>query len=230
MQTYQVAVEAAIGDVWSGFGNVHNITLGSPAITEVRSNHCGVTYASSNTVIAAQSVCTADYYEFELANTSTGITSMATRPNAAVLLSSNDVSPALTPGMYNARVRVQQSGVLGSWGLLCTFTIASPGQESPMPEEQQATLQPETSVTLYPNPLSGTVIWLEAEELPDNQQHAIVQLMDVYGKVLHSATLNYEGSRHTEAIELGRSLASGVYILQITVDGKWIAAERLVVQ
>ncbi len=230
MQTYQVAVEAAIGDVWSGFGNVHNITLGSPAITEVRSNHCGVTYASSNTVIAAQSVCTADYYEFELANTSTGITSMATRPNAAVLLSSNDVSPALTPGMYNARVRVQQSGVLGSWGPVCTFTIASPGQESPMPEEQQATLQPETSVTLYPNPLSGTLIWLEAEELPDNQQQAIVQLMDVYGKVLHSATLNYEGSRHTEAIELGRSLAAGVYIMQITVDGKWIAAERLVVQ
>ncbi|TVR39871.1 MAG: T9SS C-terminal target domain-containing protein [Cryomorphaceae bacterium] len=230
MQTYQVAVEAAIGDAWSGFGNVHNITLGPPAMTQVRPNHCGVTYGSLNTVISAQSVCIADYYEFQLVNSSTGITSMATRPNAAVLLSSNDVNPALTPGTYNASVRVQQGGVLGSWGPVCTFTIASPGQESPMPEGQQATLQAETNVTLYPNPMSGTVIWLEADELPDNHQQAIVQLHDVYGKVLHSATLNYEGSRHTEAIELGRSLASGIYIMQMTVDGKWIAAERLVVQ
>src|SRR5690606_8950684 len=133
--TYNVAVEVQVDGQWSGFSTVLplNIALPPNDVT-LRPGFCGATY-SPNSYILSQSVCEADVYTFEFEHTISGIIHTRNSNNYVAFL--NGVSPALTPGDYNVRVKVTQNGVPGDFGPSCVITISGAG----MAEEGMATMK-----------------------------------------------------------------------------------------
>ncbi|TVR41351.1 MAG: T9SS C-terminal target domain-containing protein [Cryomorphaceae bacterium] len=226
-QQYHVAVEAAVGDVWAGFGAVHSISLGSPAITAVRPNFCGVTFASVSGLLIAQSVCSADYYEWEFVNTTTGITSTAQRPNTGISLNWNGISPPLEPGEIEIRVRVQQEGVLGDFGPVCNIAIEGPGMPVPDVASLKSAIQENT--VIYPNPSSGNEVRLELSGLDEGNHHVAIHVYDVHGKLLLNDGFGHTGSVVSRLIRFNQSLSKGMYMVHVVVDGERFVTEKLVV-
>ena len=225
--TYNVAVEVQVQGEWSGYSTILPITLALPPNNvEVRSQFCGVTHAP-NAVILAQAVCAYDFYEWEFVNLTTGVTSTATRPNPGINLSWNQITPALTAGDYEVRVRVQQGGILGDFGPICTFTISGPG--APADETPAVRTLAENSSMLYPNPNMGTEVRLELAGLGDDNHEVMIQIYDINGQLIQNEGFGHVGNSVSRLIHFNRNLATGMYMVHVVVDGERFATERLIV-
>jgi hypothetical protein len=66
--------------------------------------------------------------------------------------------------------------------------------------------------------------------LVDDQQEIIIQVYDMYGKAVHSQNVGNNGSQMNTALRFQKSLASGVYTVNIIVNENLIGAQKLVVQ
>ncbi|HNR18179.1 MAG TPA: lamin tail domain-containing protein, partial [Chitinophagaceae bacterium] len=69
-------------------------------------------------------------------------------------------------------------------------------------------------ITIYPNPVSGSQLSLQATELPKGLY--TVQVYNAGGQQVHSLQLNHNGGSVTEMIQLPSSLHSGMYNLHIS--------------
>ena len=69
-------------------------------------------------------------------------------------------------------------------------------------------------ITIYPNPVSGSQLSLQATELPKGLY--TVQVYNAGGQQMHSQQLNHNGGSVTEMIQLPSSLHSGMYNLHIS--------------
>ena len=69
-------------------------------------------------------------------------------------------------------------------------------------------------ITIYPNPVSGGQLSLQATELPKGLY--TVQVYNAGGQQVHSQQLNHNGGSVTEMIQLPSSLRSGMYNLHIS--------------
>lgn len=69
-------------------------------------------------------------------------------------------------------------------------------------------------ITIYPNPVSGSQLSLQATELPKGLY--TVQVYNAGGQQVHSQQLNHNGGSVTEMIQLPSSLRSGMYNLHIS--------------
>ncbi len=225
--TYNVAVEVQVGGQWSGYSTVHPITLALPPNNmAVRPQFCGVTHAPS-AVILVQAACAYDFYEWEFVNLSTGVTSTAQRPNPGISLNWNQISPLLTAGDYEARVRVQQGGILGDYGPVCTFTISGP--EAPADETPALRTMAENSSMLYPNPNMGTEVRLELAGLGDDNHEVMIQIYDINGQLIQNEGFGQVGDSVSRLIHFNRNLATGMYMVHAVVDGERFATERMII-
>ncbi|TVR38259.1 MAG: T9SS C-terminal target domain-containing protein [Cryomorphaceae bacterium] len=225
--TYQVSVEVQVNGVWSGYGNALPVSLALPPNNvAVRPQYCGVTYAPNGTLLA-QSVCAADFYEWEFVNLTTGVTSTAQRPNPGINLNWNQISPLLTAGDYEARVRVQQGGILGDFGPICNFTISGPG--APTDEIPAVRTLADQNSMLYPNPNMGTEVRLELSGLGDENHEVMIQIYDINGQLIQNEGFGHVGDSVSRLIHFSKNLATGMYMVHVVVDGERFATERLIV-
>lgn len=82
-----------------------------------------------------------------------------------------------------------------------------------------------TRMTLAPNPAQDRV--LVRLDLPEDLSGANVQLMDLYGKIIHAENFNREG----RALELDLSdLPAGFYLIRASTGGQVLAVEKLIKQ
>ncbi|TVR41207.1 MAG: hypothetical protein EA392_01960, partial [Cryomorphaceae bacterium] len=225
--TYNVAIRAQFGGQFGDFGNVLPLTISLPPPVNVRPQFCNVTLAP-NAVVLCQSVCTADFYQWEFVNTETNVVSVANRPNYGILLNWNGISPALSPGNYDVRVRVQQSGVMGPFGQVCNFTIDAGPQVGGGTEQAARSLEV-SGFKLFPNPNKGQQFRIQMDGL-DNEGHMIhVRVFDSFGKAVAESEFGEMGEFVDREILLPQNLASGLYLVNVFVDGERFATERMIV-
>jgi hypothetical protein len=224
--TYNVAVEVQVGGDWSGYSTVLPITLALPPNdVEVRSQYCDITYPSASGVILAQSVCAADSYEWEFDGPTL---STATTGNYALNIGAASVQPPLQPGVYSVRVKVTQEGIPGDFGPVCTITIGGPGAPGDAPAALRELA--ENSATLFPNPNAGDEVRMELDGLSDGNHEVMIQIYDSYGKLIQTEGFGHTGTNLSRVVRFNSELATGMYLVQIAVDGERYATERLIVK
>jgi len=225
--TYMTRVRAQVNGQWGTFGNAHPLDMAPTSNTALRANICGTTRALTQFLLP-NPVCIADSYEYELVNTLTSDVHTATSTNAAGSVLLNTVSPPLLPGAeYSVRVKATQCGEEGDFSSACNITIAGPqsqGDETPQLREFA-----ENSATLYPNPNAGTEVRVELNGLGDGNHEVMIQIYDVYGKLIQTEGFGHAGSAMSRLVRFEGQMAMGMYMVQIVVDGERFVTERLVV-
>jgi hypothetical protein len=140
----------------------------------------------------------------------------------------------LVPGdTYEVTVIGGSGGLVGTYGPACEITIAGGADDSNgfNGGVAQADIDGEMpTIEIYPNPTSGDEVMLVLSNLVDDQQEIIIQVYDMYGKAVHSQNVGNNGSQMNTALRFQKSLASGVYTVNIIVNENLIGAQKLVVQ
>jgi hypothetical protein len=220
--TYQVAVAASVGGNWAEFGPVHPVSLGLPASPQLRTAYCDQTY-SPNQFILSSSVCSADFYEFELVGQQT---SYITSGNYVANLS--NAVPELSPGTYSVRVRVSQEGVVGDWGSECPITISG-GESEIAGEFLPLTSGKQGTATIFPNPSHNEAVILQLDGLDEQMNQIEYILTDIYGNQVLSGRIADVRNGGVHLLDGTGSLASGVYLIRIMVNNIPYSNEKLVV-
>jgi len=228
--TYMTRVRAQVNGQWGTFGNAHPLDMAPTANTALRANICGTTLALTQFLLP-NPVCIADSYAYELVNTITSDVHTATSTNAAGSVLLNTVSPALVPGAtYSVRVKATQCGEEGDYSSACNITIAGPQiQADEVPTLRNMEVKAATAM-LYPNPNAGSEVRLELDGLGDGNHEVMIQVYDVYGKLIQTDGFGHTGSAMSRLVRLDGNMAMGMYMVQIVVDGERFATERLVIK
>lgn len=227
---YNVAVEVRVDGQWSGYGNVHQVVLSGVPNVAVRPNYCGNTFAP-NGYLLSESVCEADFYRFRFTPQFAGSTRQKT--TLSYPLNMGTINPPLEPGIYNVQVQVQQNGVLGDYspsivGDACEITISGPTMPGDAPIAQRS--ETTGNATLFPNPNTGNEVRLELDGLTDRNHEVMIQIYDVYGKLIQTDGFGHQGDRLSRLVRFENDLAMGMYMVHVVVDGDQFATERLIVK
>ena len=234
-QPYAVKVRSYFNGQFSGPGLTRLISMNNFVVEtglDQNINTCGSTYALS-TVLSAVNICAADFYTFRFTNIS--------NPDQAPLFYTRDDGnrtillgwvTGLVPGdTYAVQVLGGSGGLVGTYGYSCNITIAggdgpgfSPDVATPMSDDAAALIQ------LYPNPTMGDEVMLVLSNLDNEQQSIIVEVYDMFGKKVHNQNIANNGSEMNAALRFQKSLASGVYMVNVIINDQLAGAQKLVVQ
>ena len=70
-----------------------------------------------------------------------------------------------------------------------------------------------SSIAIYPNPVKGGIINLQLTGMPKGKYS--LRLIDDNGRMITSGTINHAGGSSTQSINLNKTFAAGLYILEI---------------
>lgn len=224
--TYNVAVEVNLSGEWSGYSTILPVQLAAVSNNVVvRTEYCNQTYAP-NGIIHAENICAADYYRFRFIPTVSG--AIRQKVSSSYVLLMGTINPPLTPGTYLVEVRAQQNGVLGSFGPSCPITISGP---SPQGLEPPVEGLPEYygKAGVFPNPNNGNSVRLDLQGVEDGAHEASILLYDSHGKQMQVEAFDFIGTSFNDMLNFKAPLKPGVYLMQIVIDQKAFATERIVV-
>lgn len=224
---YQVRVRAMVAGVWGPYGVALPIQIGLPANTQLIAAHCNAT-RQLNQAVAAINVCGASEYVFRFQH--------ATEPERIVVRPSYTcplwlVLAPLTPGeTYQVSVRATQGGIQGDYSTVCNVTIAGPQAEGMAGSMISRISGDDITATIFPNPNNGTEVSVNLNNIADEHQMVTIEVYDIYGKRVHMEQFANTGSNLNAVVSFGQKLASGMYLMNISLNDTQVAAERLVVQ
>jgi subtilisin-like proprotein convertase family protein len=242
--TYQVRVDATYNLTDAAGNPVSVVVPGTFNCTRnvvahasifLRNTDASPNVRPANAVIGANSwLCGALYYEWTLeqfdaiGGTSQGLP--VTAQGAPVNRFLNLTGLGLVPnGIYKVNVTPVFPTGNGNTGPDRWLIIAGPaamildGNQAEAYERNAE--EPVIESALYPNPSNGSFVNLNITGVED---HVMVRVLDGTGRVVWSNNLVVEGSLNT-VIGFERPLASGLYTVEMTYDGK-VITERLMVQ
>ncbi len=175
-------------------------------------------FNTNNSFIYATPVEAASQYEFRIFNTGEGYDQTFVRNTYILQLKWNSsVAPPLVNGYtYNVEVRAKVSGVWGSFcPSTCTITIDNSGAGAGGLMEQLP-----GNATLWPNPVRDGQVNLAIDGIQDAEQRITVDVQDLYGKQVFTQEFGNTGERFSTILQLPGDIASGVYLVNITVNGR----------
>jgi hypothetical protein len=73
--------------------------------------------------------------------------------------------------------------------------------------------------SMWPNPVRDGQVNLSIGGLKDADQRIIVEVQDIYGKQVFAQEFGNSGDRFSTILQLPKDIASGVYMVNITVNG-----------
>jgi hypothetical protein len=73
--------------------------------------------------------------------------------------------------------------------------------------------------SMWPNPVRDGQVNLSIGGLKDADQRIIVEVQDIYGKQVFAQEFGNSGDRFNTILQLPKDIASGVYMVNITVNG-----------
>jgi hypothetical protein len=177
-------------------------------------------FNTNNSFIYAVPVIGGTEYQFRIFNLDEGYDQTFTRNTYILQLKwNNTVAPALVNGStYNVQVNVKVNGVYtGFCPSSCTITIDNSGAGGNFASMEQGAFG---DATLWPNPVRDGQVNLSLGNLEDDQQQIAVEVQDIYGKQVFAQQFGNSGERFSTILQLPGDLASGVYMVNITVNGE----------
>ncbi|MCB9169890.1 MAG: choice-of-anchor J domain-containing protein [Flavobacteriales bacterium] len=182
---------------------------------------CGVSRAfGGSDKVYCYPVSGANKYRWSFRNSDEGFLRNIASNNAGLVL--NWVTlPLVDGGQY--WVLVQASFDNGAnycpFGDSCLVTIDNPAAAL---HDRTAMLDTEQNINLFPNPNNGDQVYLTMNDLPEGVENVSVEMFDMYGKrVMNITRTADDGLLHTE-IDLDATLASGLYLVNVTAgDRTW---------
>jgi hypothetical protein len=177
-------------------------------------------FNSNSSFIYATPVAGASQYQFRIFNAGEGYDQTFTRNTYILQLKWNSsVAPPLVNGStYNVEVNVKVGTVWsGFCGTTCAITIDNGGNNNAFANMEQASFG---ETTLWPNPVRDGQVSLNIGGLKDAQQQISVDVQDIYGKQVYAKQYGNSGDRFNTILQLPSDIASGVYMVNITVNGE----------
>jgi hypothetical protein len=175
-------------------------------------------FNTNNSFIYATPVPGATEYQFRIYNTGEGYDQTFVRSTYILQLkwNSNIAPPLLNGSTYNVEINVKSFGEYsGFCASSCTITINNP------PARPEGLLeQLPGSANLWPNPVRDGQVHLDLTGLEGADQQIAVDIQDIYGKQVYAQDFANGGERFSTVLQLPNSVASGVYMVNITVNGK----------
>ncbi|MCB9169889.1 MAG: T9SS type A sorting domain-containing protein [Flavobacteriales bacterium] len=168
----------------------------------------------------------ANKYRWSFRNSDEGFLRNIASNNAGLVL--NWVTlPLVDGGQY--WVLVQASFDNGAnycpFGDSCMVTINNAAAAL---SERSAMVDTEQNINLFPNPNNGDQVYLTMNDLPEGVENVSVEMFDMYGKRVMSTTLTGQDGMINSVMYLDRSLASGLYTVNLTAgDHAW--TQRLMI-
>ncbi|MGB6046465.1 MAG: T9SS type A sorting domain-containing protein, partial [Flavobacteriales bacterium] len=176
------------------------------------------TFNTNNSFIYAKPVQGATEYQFRLINTQEGYDQTFIRSTYILQLKWNpNVAPLLQDGYtYAVEMNVKVNGLYsGFCARTCNITIDNSGNR---PEASM--VQVNGAATLWPNPVRDGQVNLNIDGLVDADQTITVDIQDIYGKQVFAKEFGNTGERFNTILNLSSDIASGVYMVNITVNGE----------
>ena len=206
-----------------GLGVAQVVTCSQLIQSPAYGHSCNETRAfnptANNSFIYATPVVGGTEYQFRIYNTSEGYDQTFTRNTYILQLKWNaTVAPPLTNGStYNVAINVKVNGVYtGFCPSSCTITIDNSGSATFASMEQAGFGE----ATLWPNPVRDGQVNLSIGDLKDAEQRITVDVEDIYGKQVFAQEFGNSGGRFNTILQLPGDIASGVYMVNITVNGE----------
>jgi trimeric autotransporter adhesin len=247
--TYSVTVDA-VYNLLNGAGSPESITVlgtGScsiaintqPAPEVVVAQRCPATILRGTIVSAKPFVCGAVDYRWRFTEWSACTSGAAVSPSftrdrgaASPYMQMNFSTPVpLVPGSYyKVEVAPLMSYGLGSYGPPQIIQISSTSLMGEMNANEFGVSEfykngeEVIAASIYPNPNNGEMLYLNVTEA----QNVYVRILDNMGRVVYNNRFTAEGSLNTTVV-FDRPLASGLYMIEMNVDGELIT-RRFVVE
>ncbi len=172
-------------------------------------------FNTNNSFIYAKPVNGANEYQFRIYNLNEGYDQTFTRSTYILQLKwTNMVAPALVNGStYSVEINTKVNGLYtGFCPSSCTISI-----DNSIPNMEQIAFG---EATLWPNPVSDGQVNLIIGGIQDADQHISVDVQDLYGKQVFAQEFGNSGERFNTILQLPGDVASGVYLVNITVNGQ----------
>ena len=173
-------------------------------------------FNSNNSFIYAKPVNGANEYQFRIYNLNEGYDQTFTRSTYILQLKWNSsVAPPLVNGStYSVEINTKVNGLYtGFCSSSCTISI-----NNALTSLEQASAFGEA--TMWPNPVSDGQVNLSIGGLQDADQRISVDVQDLYGKQVFAQEFGNSGDRFNTILQLPGDIASGVYVVNITVNGQ----------
>ncbi|MBX2984122.1 MAG: T9SS type A sorting domain-containing protein, partial [Flavobacteriales bacterium] len=176
------------------------------------------TFNTNNSFIYAKPVVGATEYQFRITNGGEGYDQTFTRSTYILQLKWNpNVAPLLQDGYtYNVEINVKVNGVYsGFCPSSCTITINNSGNRPEASISKHA-----GTTTMWPNPVRDGQINLNIDGLLDAEKQITVDIQNIHGKQVFAKEFGNSGERFNTILNLSSEIASGVYMVNITVNGE----------
>ncbi len=176
------------------------------------------TFNTNNSFIYATPVQGATEYQFRIFSTQEGYDQTFTRSTYILQLKWNSsVAPPLINGYtyqveMNVKVNSLYSGFCTSQ---CNITIDNSANRP-----EASLVQANGTATMWPNPVHDGQVNLNIDGLLDADQRITVEIQDIYGKLVFAKEFGNSGERFNTILNLSSDIASGVYMVNITVNGE----------
>ena len=198
--TYSIEVAAQVNGIWGDYGAACTVaTPSNVPLTSLRTAFCNVTLPSPNANVFANFVAASDAFRFRVTNVETNEISVTTNEGSGSMRFVLALAPnfSLDNTVYSIEVAARVGGVWGEYGPACTVTIPS--------SQAMARMASIAEMTAFPNPFNTEF----TIKLP-TQDTALITVFDMNGRVVNEHSVN-----QTSEVTLGRSLTTGVYIVQV---------------
>ncbi|MCO6482367.1 MAG: T9SS type A sorting domain-containing protein, partial [Flavobacteriales bacterium] len=124
---------------------------------------------------------------------------------------------------YHVQVKAK---VNDTWGNYCGDCTISIDNQQQMPG--QHLVQGAGEATLWPNPVRDGQVNLNIEGITAAVQHITVDIKDLYGQHVYGKEFGNSGERFSTVLNLPGDIASGVYLVNITINGD-VTTKRLTI-
>ena len=249
---YDAGYDVAINSVFNltdGNGNVQEIivendepctlTMNPQPVTQLRASDNQANFGAhflGGYVGATPFVCGVVEWEWNFVNTDgtqLPVTYLSGSSNRFIQLSA--VGALQEGAVYETSVRPVFAGGAGSFGPIELLAIVGPAEiveiESPVvlaDDAERLDIVEMSAATIYPNPNNGEVVNVNITDIPTNVDRVAIDIFDVAGKLVASQQIPTTGTANLLVQMPLNDLNSGMYLVNITVDGA-VTTERLTI-
>ncbi|HMN04973.1 MAG TPA: GEVED domain-containing protein [Flavobacteriales bacterium] len=181
-------------------------------------------FNTNNSFIYAKPVQGGTEYQFRIYNTGEGYDETFTRSTYILQLKWNsNVAPPLVNGnTYMVEINVKVNGV---WSGFCAANVCSITIDN-TPAGNRMTEVAMGEATLWPNPVRDGQVNLNIEGITAADQHITVDVTDIYGQHVYGQEFGNSGDRFNTVLSLPGDIATGMYLVNITINGE-VTTKRL---
>lgn len=175
--------------------------------------------------IYANPVAGANRYQFRITNPGEGYQRNIASNNPALILNWVNNPMVASSDAYQVVVRVSFDGG-ANWcpfGDACDVFIVEPAAA-------EARMAAPLTVSMYPNPNRGDLLWLSFQAGEANAvQAATLDIFEMTGKHVYREVLHAQDGNYNDVVSLNGVLARGMYLVTVQMGSERIT-ERLVIQ